>query len=76
MSETTPEIVLDGLKMAEETAGRLCLPILAAVADETTARSLAEGALPCPLLVLKRVIRPPFEGSRQQRKVGPLFVLN
>jgi CobQ/CobB/MinD/ParA nucleotide binding domain len=76
MSETTPEIVLDGLEMAEETAGRLCLPIVAAVADETTASGLAGCGLPCPLLVLKRVIRPPFEGSRQLRKVGPLFVLN
>jgi hypothetical protein len=54
----------------------LSLPIVAAVADEATARGLAEDALPCPLLVLKRVIRPPFEGTRQQRKVGPLFVLN
>ena len=76
MSETTPEIVLNGLAMAEETAGRLRVPVLAAVADKATARGLAEAALPCPLLVLKRVIRPPFEGSRQQRKVGPLFVLN
>jgi hypothetical protein len=76
MSETTPEIVMDGLGMAEEAGRRLRVPVVAAAADETTARALAGRALGCPLLVLKRMIKPPFEGTRRQRKVGPLFVLN
>jgi hypothetical protein len=74
--ETTPKIVLEGLLMAEETARRLRLPVVATVADEETARGLAESVLPCPLLILKRLIKPPFEGARQRRTVGPLFVLN
>ncbi len=75
LSETTPEVVLDGLAMATQTAGRLRVPLVAAAAEGTTARGLAGRTLPCPLLVLTRVIKPPFEGTRQQRKVGPLFVL-
>ena len=74
--ETTPEIVLDGLRMAEETARRLLLPVIAAVADERTARGLAGRDLSCPLLVLERHIKPPFEAARPRRTVGPLFVLN
>ena len=76
LSETTPAVVLEGLQMAEEVAARLRLPVVAAVADRPTARGLAGRTLPRPLLVLERLIRPPFEGTRQQRKVGPLFVLN
>ena len=76
LSETTPEMVREGLAMAEETAGELRLPVVAAVADEKTARSLSATALPCPVLALERLIKPPFEGTRRQRKVGPLFVLN
>ena len=76
LSETTPDLVLDGLATATQTAERLGVPLVAAAAEGTTARALAKRTLPCRLLVLTRLIKPPFEGTRRQRKVGPLFVLN
>jgi hypothetical protein len=76
LGETTPEIVLEGLRLAEETAKRVSLPVVAAGVDERTARALAGRELACPLIVLKRRITTPFEPTRQPRRVGRLFMLN
>ncbi len=76
LQETTAKIVLDGLRMAEETGKRLRLPVLAVVADEATASGLDGRDLPCPLLVLRRRIKVPFEPVRRPRTPGRLFVLN
>jgi hypothetical protein len=76
LQETTPQIVIEGVRMAEEAAMRLRLPVVAAVADGETARGLDLHNLPCPLLVLRRRIRTPFEATRRGRRVGPPFVLN
>ena len=76
LSETTPEIVLEGLRLAEETAKRVGLPVVAVGADLKTASALSGRDLGCPLVVLTRRITTPFEQPRQRRRVGPLFVLN
>ncbi len=75
MGETTPEIVLDGYRMARETAARVGVPVVAVGVDETLAAGLDAGRLECPLFPMKRLLRPPFDIPRQQRLTGPLFVL-
>ncbi len=75
MGETTPEIVLDGYRMARETAARVGVPVVAVAAEESLAASLGASLLECPLFPLTRLLRPPFEQPRQQRTTGPLFVL-
>lgn len=75
LAETTPEIVLEGLVLAHETAERLGVPV-AAVAVEVGLAAEIEAAHPgCPVLPLKRVLLPPFARTKQQRATGPLFVL-
>jgi len=76
MAETTTEVVLEGLRLAEETGRRLGLPVEAVAATEEIAGELDVDRLPCPLLVLRRVIVPPFEAEIAQRTTGPLFVLS
>jgi energy-coupling factor transporter ATP-binding protein EcfA2 len=76
LGESTPEIVLEGLRLAQETARRVGRPVLAVAADEDTARRLTAHELPCPLLVLRRMIRTPFELPRRPRPVGRLFTLS
>lgn len=76
MGETTSEVVLDGHRMALEAAGELDLPLVAVTVDEATAQGISEAELGCPLLVLRRLVLPPFEQTRQQRTSGPLFVVN
>ena len=76
MGETTRDVVLDGHRMALEAARELDLPVVAVAVDERTARDLPEAELDCPLLVLRRLVLPPFEQTRQQRTSGPLFVVS
>ena len=82
MGETTPEIVLEGYDLAEETAARTGVPVVGV----TVERDLLGGAQPdeltwtqalkCPLTLLERIVRPPFDPRLAGRKTGPLFVLN
>lgn len=76
LQETTPQIVIEGIRMAEEAAMRMRLPVVAAVADGETSRGLDLDSLPCPLLVLRRRIRTPFEATRRGLRIGPPLVLN
>ncbi len=76
MGETTTDVVLDGYRMAMEAAGVLDLPLVAITVDEDTAHGISEAELDCPLLVLRRLVLPPFEQTREQRTSGPLFVVN
>jgi hypothetical protein len=76
MGETTTDVVLDGYRMAMEAAGVLDLPLVAITVDEDTAHGISEAELDCPLLVLRRLVLPPFEQTREQRTAGPLFVVN
>ena len=76
MGETTADVVLEGYRMALEAAAELDLPLLAVTVDEATAQAISEAELDCPLLVLRRLVLPPFEQTREQRTSGPLFVVN
>jgi hypothetical protein len=76
MAETTRDVVLEGYRMAMETAAELKLPVVAAAVATQIVDDIAEAELDCPLLVLRRVVLPPFEQSYHQRTSGPLFVVN
>ena len=75
MDDTTPEIVLEGARLAVETGRVLDLPVVAAAIHEDIVASVNRD-LPCPAFVLKRIVKPPFEVQPQRKTVGPLFVLN
>jgi hypothetical protein len=75
MGETTPEVVLDGYRLAKLTAERVGVRVVAVAVDERTAAILDPAAFACPLFVMTRLIRTPFDVPRQQRATGPLFVL-
>jgi hypothetical protein len=76
MGETTPEVVLEGYRMAVETGEQLGVPVTAVAVDGPTRDLLDPGAVPCDLFVMTRIIRPPFEQGPSPRSSGPLFVLN
>lgn len=76
LGETTAEVVLHGYKLAKQAGDALALPVQAVVADGSLAGELAGRELGTELMVLRRVVRPPFEVSRRHRTTGPLFVLN
>jgi hypothetical protein len=76
LSETTPEIVLEGLRLAEQTAKKVDLPLVAIGVDVKTAEALGDRDLECPLIVLTRRITTPFEPTKQPRRTGRLFMLN
>ncbi len=74
MDETTAEVVLEGHRMAVETARRLELPVIG-VAVAGALDGLDPAELGCPLIRLRRIVRPPFE-QPVRRTTGPLFVVN
>jgi hypothetical protein len=76
MGETTAEIVMEGYRMAVETSRQLGVPVVAATATDELALELRNENLDCPLVVLRRVVLPPFEQKLQTRASGPLFVVN
>lgn len=76
LGETTPAIVEEGLHLARETARRLEVPVRAVTVDEELVPRLGDLETGCPVVPLRRIIRPPFEGSKETRNTGPLFVLN
>ena len=76
MRETTPRVVLDGHRMALEAAGLLDIPVIAVTATSDVAADLAGEELGCPLVVLQRIVLPPFDQPPQVRTMGPLFVVN
>lgn len=75
MRETTPEIVREGYAMALETGSALGLPVVMQAVEQATALGLGASDFQCPLFVLKRVVKPPFEEKPHQRETGPLFKL-
>jgi len=76
MRETTPRVVLEGHRLALETAEILGIPVVAVTAISDVAADLAGEELGCPLVVLQRIVLPPFEQPPQTRTMGPLFVVN
>ena len=72
--ETTAQLVREGHELARRAASELGIPLRMVAVDEALAPELRnDKELGCPLLVLSRVVRPPFENRPRQRTSGPLF---
>ena len=76
MEETTAEVVLEGHRLAQETARRVGVPLLAVTVQEDLARELEGVDLGCPLVTMRRIVLPPFAQKPELRTTGPLFVVN
>ena len=76
MDETTPEVVLDGYRQALETARLVEAPLVAITVEEELAAVLEGEDLECPVVPLRRIIKPPFAQTPELRMTGPLFVVN
>jgi hypothetical protein len=76
LRETTPQVVLAGHRMAQQAARDLGLPVVAVTACEELYDELSAEELGCPLVVLRRIVLPPFEQQHLTRASGPLFVVN
>jgi len=76
MEETTPDIVYEGYRLAGMAARRMGVPVRAVTVDESLLSDVEDLEFDCPVVPMKRLIKPPFEGSSATRKTGPLFVLN
>lgn len=76
MDETTPEVVLEGYRDAREAADRLACPVTAVTVLDGFADGLDPAELDCPLVVLRRIVRPPHDAEVHRRPTGPLFVVN
>lgn len=76
LGETTADVVLHGFALARQAGQVLGLPVRSVVVDEALRLELSGADLGTELLVLKRVVRPPFEVPMRQRTSGPLFVVN
>jgi hypothetical protein len=76
MDETTPEVVLEGYHQAVETARLAKVPLVAVTVAGELALVLRDEKLECPVVAMRRIVEPPFAQSREQRTVGPLFVVN
>lgn len=75
MQETTPEMILDGLRLAEEVGRARGLPLRLVAAMKPLADALEATALPCPLLAMQRLLVPPWirpeTGGPAWPKIGP-----
>ena len=76
MTETTAEVILEGYRQAVETSESLGVPLRAVTVQEEFRDSLQGTQLVCPLVLLRRIVKPPFEQTTTQRTTGPLFVVN
>jgi RecA/RadA recombinase len=72
---TTALIAVEGYELAAETARRVGARLAAVTVEEPLAAQVRARIPGCPVVPLRRIVRPPFEGPRQQRTVGPLFVV-
>ncbi len=76
LSGTTAEVVRQGWELAKQAGAALALPVRAVMVDERLAGQFVGAALGAELVLLRRVVRPPFEVPARQRTMGPLFVVN
>lgn len=74
MDETTTDIMVEGWRLAEETAELVGVPVRAVAVTESAADDLADHLPGCQLIRLRRIVRPPFE-QPVRRMSGPLFVV-
>jgi hypothetical protein len=75
MGQTTPQIVHRGYVLSQEVGHRLGCPVIGVFAEDSIREQLSAEAYACPVLSLRRFIRPPFEGTLAQRRQGPLFAV-
>lgn len=76
MAETTRDIVLEGYRETRETSSRIGVPVVAVTVDRDAASEVTEADVDCELVVMDRIVRPPFESGPRAPSNGPLFVLN
>jgi hypothetical protein len=76
MDETTRDVVLDGYRLALETAGAAGVPLVAAMVSGDVAAEIDPEDFECPVVTMRRIVRPPFAQSLETRTRGPLFVVN
>jgi hypothetical protein len=60
MDETTPEMVLEGVRLAEQVAAELGAPLRLVAVMEQVAAELPRDAVAYPLLVMRRIMVPPW----------------
>ncbi len=75
MGESTAEVILDGLRLARRVGSSLSLDVRAVAAPLELTEEVERGNPGCPVLPVRRIVKPPFESDRAQRTVGPLFVV-
>jgi hypothetical protein len=76
MGETTPDIVLDGYHKAVETGRELGIPVVAVTIANEMSEVVRSDGLDCPLVILRRVVLPPFDQQPRTRASGPLFAVS
>jgi hypothetical protein len=76
MDETTVEVVLDGYRMALETARLAQIPLAAITVASELASEISAENLVCPVIAMRRIVQPPFAQSLERRTTGPLFVVS
>lgn len=73
LSETTPDTVRSGLRLTEQAAAVLSLPVALVAVEERLVGAFLPGWAPCPVLPLRRLVSPPFETQpRQLQRTGRL----
>ena len=74
LGDTTPDTLLDGLRLTEQTASVLGLRVAFAAVEERLAGALPARWASCPVLVLRRMVFPPFVArGGQSSGVARLF---
>lgn len=76
MTETTPELVLEGYRLTRAAAAELGVRVAAVAITQTLQPGLDTEQFECQILPLRRIVKPPFETDGSRRTSGPLFVLN
>jgi hypothetical protein len=76
MAETTADVILDGLRMARETADMLGVDVRAVAVEEGLDREIAAAAPGVEVFPLKRIVQPPVGPMNLKvPRTGPLFVV-
>lgn len=75
MDETTLDVVREGWEMSGAVAGRLGVPVRALALEEGVLPDVDDATFGCPVLRLRRAVRPIFDEGPRVPRVGPLFVL-
>jgi hypothetical protein len=69
-------VVLEGYRQAVATARLVDVPLTAVTVAGGLAAELDPGSFECPLIVIRRIVLPPFAQDLERRTTGPLFVVN